>query len=187
MRHPLLCLQAEDQKKAFIILLSLTIVIMLVMNLIGAPLTTTTAPAGIVSFELAFTPSRAEDILSSWNPDSQLRAAFIQGLDFLFPLVYSAALGLGCILAGRVLLERRKPLATWGRILAWALVVAAACDYLENIALVTELFGKVISPYPQIAGICALLKFSVIIIAIIHILYGLVVRLTTRPVAGNAT
>jgi hypothetical protein len=187
MRHPLLCLQAEDQKKGFIILLSLAILIMVVMNLIGAPLTTTSAPAGIVSFELAFSPSHAQEIISSWSPDSQLRAAFIQGLDFLFPLVYSAALGLGCILAGRVLFERRKPLANWGLILAWALIVAAACDYLENIALVTELFGKVISPYPEIAGFCAVLKFSVIIIAIVHILYGLVVRQTVRSVSGHAT
>ena len=187
MRHPFEQLQSKIMKKYFIILLIVTILIMVIMNIIGSPLTTPSAPYGIVSFEFAFTPARAQEMISSWSTDSQLRAAFIQGLDFLFPLVYSAALGLGCLLAANVLSGRGKPLKGLGVLLAWGLVFAALCDYIENIALVAQLFGRVQSPYPEIAGVCAVIKFSMILIAIVYILYGLVVRIFLKPSPRSAT
>ena len=174
-------------KRNFIILLILTILIMVIMNVIGSPLTTPSAPYGIVSFEFAFTPARAQEMISSWSTDAQLRAAFIQGLDFLFPLVYSAALGLGCLMAANVLSARAKPLKGLGVILAWALVLAAICDYIENIALVVQLFGKIQSPYPEIAGVCAVIKFSMILITIGYILYGLFVRILSKSSPRSAT
>jgi hypothetical protein len=187
MRHPLTLLQPDTQKKGFIILFSLTVLIMVAMNLIGAPLTTASAPSGIVSFELAFSPAQAQEIIDSWSPDAQIRAAFIQGLDFLFPLVYSLALGLGCILVGHGSPKLEKSLVRWGTSLAWWLVLAAACDYVENIALVNELFGNVVSPFPQIAGICALFKFFVIILALIFILFWFFAKLVLRRVENRAT
>jgi len=111
MRHPLENIKPNDQKNCFIALLILTIVVMAIMNIIGSPLTTASAPYGIVSFELAYTPVRAKEIISSWNTDAQLRAAFIQGLDFLFPLLYSSALGLGCLMTARILHSRGKRLS----------------------------------------------------------------------------
>jgi hypothetical protein len=187
MKHPFEHLPQAIQKKYFIILLILTILIMVIMNIIGSPLTTPSAPNGIVSFEFAFTPARSQEMISSWSTDAQLRAAFIQGLDFLFPLVYSAALGLGCLLAVSVLCARGKPLQGSGILLAWGLLLAAAFDYIENIALVAQLFGKVQSPYPEIAGVCALIKFSVILIAIGYILYGLLARILSNPSPKPAT
>jgi len=187
MRHPFEHLQSKILKKYFLILFILTILIMVIMNMVGSPLTTPSAPYGIVSFELAFSPARAQEMISSWSTDAQLRAAFIQGLDFLFPLVYSAALGLGCLLAANVLSARDKPFKGLGVILAWALVLAALCDYFENIALVVQLFGKVQSPYPEIAGVCAVIKFSLILGAIGYILYGLLVRTFSRSTLRSAT
>ncbi|OGN98706.1 MAG: hypothetical protein A2Z71_06550 [Chloroflexi bacterium RBG_13_50_21] len=159
----------------------MTILIMVITNIIGQCLTTPSAPFGIISFEFAFSPERAQEILNSWNPDAQLRAAFIQGLDFLFPLVYSVALGMGCILTASVLRSRRKLLWGLGVILAWGLALAALCDYIENIALVFLLFDRVQSPFPEIAGVCAVIKFTLIIIAAIYILYSLVIRIMSRP------
>jgi len=187
MRHPFEQLRSKIMKRNFIILLILTILIMVIMNVIGSPLTTPSAPYGIVSFEFAFTPARAQEMISSWSTDAQLRAAFIQGLDFLFPLVYSAALGLGCLMAANVLSARAKPLKGLGVILAWALVLAAICDYIENIALVVQLFGKIQSPYPEIAGVCAVIKFSMILITIGYILYGLFVRILSKSSPRSAT
>ena len=157
------------------------------MNVIGASLTTPGAPSGIISFEFAFTPARAQQIIDSWNTDSQLRAAFIQGLDFLFPLVYSIALGFGCLMAANVLSTRGKPLNNAGVALAWGLMVAAICDYIENVALVALLFGRIQSPFPEIAGICAVIKFTLIISAIGYILYGLVVRIFSIAATRSAT
>ncbi len=187
MRHPFENIKPNVQKNCFITLLILTIVVMAIMNIIGSPLTTVSAPSGIVSFELAFTQARAQEIISSWNSDAQLRAAFIQGLDFLFPLIYSSALGLGCLITARILLLRGKPLQSIGSLLAWGLLLAAACDYLENIALVAELFGWIETPFPQIAAICAVIKFSMIFLAIGYILYGLVIRIFTKEIKQNTT
>ena len=187
MRHPFEHLPQENQKKYFIVLLILTILLMVIMNIIGSPLTTTSAPYGIVSFEFAFSPAQAQEMISSWSTDAQLRAAFIQGLDFLFPLVYSAALGLGCLMTINVLSTRGKPLKGIGIFLAWGLLLAAFCDYIENIALVAQLFGKVQSPYPEIAGICAVIKFSLILLAIVYILYGLLARILSKPSPRSAT
>lgn len=160
MSHPLERLKPTLQKRLFIPLLILTILMMVIMNIIGSPLNTPIAPSGIVSFELAFSPTQAQQIILSWDAPAQLRAAFLQGLDFLFPLVYSVALGLGCILTSSVLAVRGKPFSKIGAPLAWGLWIAALCDYLENIALVVLLFGRVASPYPEIAGLCAVIKFT---------------------------
>jgi hypothetical protein len=187
MNHPFEQLKPTLQKWLFILLLILTILIMVVMNIIGSPLNTPEAPSGIVSFELAFSPARAQQMLSSWGSAAQLRAAFIQGLDFLFPLVYSTALGIGCILAAGVLRSRGRPLARLGAPLAWGLWLAAACDYIENIALVILLFGRVVSPIPEIAGVCAVIKFTLILVGIVYILYGLVMRLLPERSAQAAT
>jgi hypothetical protein len=187
MSHPFEHIKPAIQGKYFIFLLIMTILIMVIMNVIGSPLITPSAPSGIVSFELAFSPSHAQKIISSWSPDSQLRAAFIQGLDFLFPLVYSAALGLGCLMTANLLNTWGKPLTGLGVPLAWGLVVAAMFDYIENIALVAILFGKVQSPFPEIAGICAVIKFTIIIISICYLLYGLVIRMFSSAARRSAT
>ena len=187
MSHPFESLKPAFQKKSFIILLIATILIMVIMNVIGSPLTTHSAPSGIVSFEFTFSPERDQQIISSWSPDAQLRAAFIQGLDFLFPLVYSAALGLGCILTADVLRTRGRKLSRLGAPLAWGLGLAAICDYFENIALVIMLFGRVQPPFPEIAGVCAAIKFSMIFIAISYILYGLVIRMLSSSSKRSAT
>jgi hypothetical protein len=187
MKHPFEKIKPNDQKNCFIILLIVTILVMAIMNIIGSPLTTANAPSGIISFELAVTPARAQEIISSWNTDAQLRAAFIQGLDFLFPLIYSSALGLGCLITARILSSRGKPGQSIGRLLAWGLLLAAACDYLENIALVAELFGWIKTPFPQIAAMCAVIKFSMILLSIGYILFGLVIRIFTREIKQYTT
>ena len=187
MRHPLESMNPKSQKNLFIILLSLTILIMLVMNIIGAPLTTASAPAGIVSFELAFSPGNARQMLSSWDQEALLKASFIQGLDFLFPLVYSTSLGLGCLLAARSLCDKGKPLPGLGRITAWGLVLGALFDYIENIALLAVLFGSPRSPFPEIAGVCALIKFTIIFFTIAYMIYGLIMKLLVKTLTKPAT
>jgi hypothetical protein len=88
---------------------------------------------------------------------------------------------MGCILTAGVLRSRRKLLWGLGVILAWGLALAALCDYIENITLVFLLFDRVQSPFPEIAGVCVVIKFTLIIIAAIYILYGLASRILSRP------
>jgi len=187
MSHPFEKLHPVNQRKLFIFLLILTILIMLIMNMVGMTLYTAEAPSGIISFELAYSPGRTQEIINSWSSAAQLRAAFIQGLDFLFPLVYSVMFGLGSIMAAGVFRIRGNPFARWGVTLAWGLGLAALCDYIENIALITLLFGRVVPPYPEIAGVCAVIKFTVILIGSIYMLFGLVMRILPQRSTKAAT
>ncbi len=187
MSHPFERLKPASHRAIFIPLLTLTILIFLAMNAIGVPLNNPVAPSGIVSFEFAFTSTRALQILNSWSDAVQLRAAFIQGLDFLFPLVYSATIGLGCILTANVLRAVKQPLAWFGAPLAWGLWLAAVCDYIENISLVFLLFGRVASPLPEIAGACAAIKFSLILIGMVYALYGMVIWMLPFKQLQSAT
>ena len=124
MNHPLQSLSPAQRRTAFWILLPATIVLIVIMNGIGAPLITPAAPYGIISFEFAGTLENAQAILQSWDADAQLHAAFSLGLDYLFMLAYSTAIGLACILAGSVLHSKGLPLAGMAAWLAWAMWLA---------------------------------------------------------------
>jgi hypothetical protein len=177
LSHPFEYLQPERRRGIFLILLAGTVLLMLMMNWIGVPLNTEAAPYGIVSFEFARTEEKAQDILASWGSEGQIRAAFIQGLDFLFPLVYASAISLGCIMTGEVLQARKWPMTGVSVLLAWGIWLAAGLDYIENLGLTAILLGVEGSIWAPMAALCALIKFGLIFLGLAYMLYGMVVRL----------
>ena len=176
MTHPLERIKPERRKHYFYPLLALTLLLLLSMNFIGLPLNTAAAPQGIISFEFAATPERAQEMLDSWSPEARVRAGFIQGLDFLFPLAYSTTVGLGCVMAAGVIARRGQAASRLGVPLAWGLWAAAALDYVENIGLVVLLFGPVQSPWPQLAAVCAGIKFALLAAGLGYAFYGLAMK-----------
>ena len=161
-------------------LLGLTIVLMIVFGITGAPLTTTAAPYGVISFELAGSVENTHLILNSWDANTQLRAAFGLGLDFMFMLAYASTIAFGCGMAAQVLNRSGWPLASWSDLISWAAILAAVMDVIENIALTKVIFGSLVFPWPEIARWCAIFKFSLIFIGIVYVLYGGVVALVER-------
>jgi hypothetical protein len=127
---------------SFPILLMLTALMLVTINIVGAALVTPEAPWGIVSFELARTPQNAQNILGSWDARSQVRAGFIQGLDFF---ICSPELFIWAVCRpGRC----QRP---DGRFRNWPasgsrMILAAVCDIVENVALVRMLFLSAIAP-----------------------------------------
>ena len=180
MTHPFDRLTPSQRKGLFWSSLAATILLMLVMNLVGAPLVTDPAPYGIVSFELAGNPAQAGAILDSWNQEDRLHAAFSLGLDYLFMVVYSTSIGLACLWTRDVLHKRGWPLARFGAPLAWGQWAAASLDALENVALTVVLLASLGSPWPELAKWCALIKFLLIFLGLIYAFYGLIVFLITR-------
>lgn len=180
MQHPLESIASERRKKYFWPLLAATLVVMALMNAVGAPLVTSSAPYGIVSYELAGSVSAAEAILASWDQDARLGAAFSLGFDYLFMLVYSTTIALACVWAADVVRGRGWPLASLGRPLAWGQWLAACLDALENLALAVILFGSPVSPWPGIARWSAVLKFALIFLGMMYAFYGLTVSLLRR-------
>lgn len=140
-----------------------------VFQVIGAPLTTGAAPAGILSFEFAGTLANAQAMIASWGPQAQLNAALSLGLDFLYPPVYAAAISLSLLAAAPHLPKRWRKLAGWLAGLVW---LAAALDYVENLALIQLLFGSTWAVWPPLAWTCAALKFAILLPGIFLALVG---------------
>ena len=188
MNHPFSSIPTSRRGKLLLPLVLFTLAMSVVMQVVGAPLKTGDAPSGIVSFELAGNVQETARVLASWDEDAHLRAAFIQGLDFLYLFVYSFTIGLGCIWASGVLKMRQWPLASLGVPLAWGLWLAAFLDAIENVALVIILFGMLASPWPEIARWCALLKFALIGLGILYVVYGILAGLImSSPKKDSAT
>jgi hypothetical protein len=179
MQHPLESLHSHMLDRMIWPLVVFSLLLLLILNLVGLPLTTRAAPYGIVSFELARDEDQASAILASWDQAARLRAAFLLGLDFLFIPLYTAALTLTCLWAARFR-RRRRRFPSWlvligipGIPLAWAQLGAGMLDTVENIALVRMLFGMLSSPWPQIASVCAFTKFILIVAGILYSLTAL--------------
>jgi hypothetical protein len=180
MHHPFKNIQPQRLKLYFWPLLGVTLGIMILMNIIGAPLITRQAPSGIISYELAGSVSKAAAILDSWDQNARLHAAFSLGFDYLFMLAYSSTIAMACVWAGGILQRRKWPLAGAAQPLAWAQWLAAMMDGIENLGLILMLFGPVASPWPEISRWCAILKFSFIFLGMIFAFYGLAVSLLPR-------
>ncbi|MEW5873316.1 MAG: hypothetical protein AB1894_28915 [Chloroflexota bacterium] len=170
----------QQRKRIFWIALVLSLTLMSLLNLVGAPLITEPAPYGIVSFELAGNPSQAQAMLDSWDGRAQLAASFSLGLDYVFMVAYALAISLGCLWAAESLRRQRWPLAWMGAPLAWLQWLAAALDGLENLGLIKILLDAPASPWPEIARWCATIKFGLIFIGLVYAFLGAFVSLVGR-------
>jgi hypothetical protein len=169
MLHPLDHLSPHVSAWVLGTLMLLTILWSMLLSHIGQPLKTVEAPLGIVSFELAFTSTRSETIVRSWdavrwNAKNSLR------LDYAFIPLYSTTLALLCVLAAHSFQRHDwSGLSTLAAVLAWYQWVAGLLDMLENWALLRLLNSKPPFPpsLPWLAGWCAFFKFLLIILALV--------------------
>lgn len=180
MNHPLLAIPQSSRKPLFWALFIFTIVVMYCLNLMGEPLITAPAPYGIVSFELAGSADRAQEILDSWDETAQMHAAFSLGFDYLYMVLYSTTIALACIWGAVLLQNHGWPGAWLGLILAWGQWLAATFDGIENLALSLILFGGPAAPWPQVAQIAAMIKFGLIFFGLIFSFFSLIVRFWKR-------
>jgi hypothetical protein len=157
---------------SFLPLFISTLLVMVVLNLVGAPLTTSIAPAGIVSYELAGSVEKTTAIINSWDLYAQLHAAFSLGLDFLFILLYVLTIIFACSWAGERISVAYWPMARSAKIVGAGVLVAGISDIVENANLIKLLFGPISAPYPQIAAICAVIKFLLVGIGLLYTIYG---------------
>ena len=189
MKHPLEKIPTTSRKPLFWAFLAGTLILFAVFRVLDAPLRTSAAPSGIVSFELAGTPSQAQAIIDSWHEMAFLLssvegepvpgfvsraysfAAFGLGIDYLFMPVYATALALGILLAvGR---HKKGWFGTMGAWLGWGAFSAALFDAVENYALARMLLmNQVWSPYPEIAAFSASVKFLLLLLGLFYALIG---------------
>lgn len=172
MSHPLAAIPPGKRARVFIPLLIATLIITVLFRFIGP------AHPTIVDFELAGSVPQAQAIIDAWNETDRIRAGFSLGFDYLYMPIYSTTIALACVMAAGVL--QKKLWLGGGLLLAWGLWIAALCDATENLALFTVLLGNNVAPYPQIAQICATLKFGLIVLGLLYVAVGVVLRLIQK-------
>ncbi len=146
---------------ALAVLSALALALSVWLAVLGAPLHTDVAPTGIVAFELARTAAGAGAILDSWDAPAREAAMLVQGVDFLYLLVYPAAFSIGAVWLGRRLGGRWQRLALP---LAWAMWLAAPLDAVENLALIEQIQSGPSEAAAWLAWACAIPKFALVIV-----------------------
>ncbi len=175
MNHRLSLIYHRNGKAVFLGLLAWTLVLFAVFQVLNAPLVTLAAPAGIVSHQFAWSVEKAQAILASWAGRPSLSAAFSLGLDYLFIPSYALTVALGALLAAGRHSSSLRRLGIWA---VYAVCAAAIFDALENVGLARQLLtGLVSAPMTFLTGLCASLKFTLLILAV---LYGVVCGLIPR-------
>lgn len=174
LHHPFEWLSESGQKRAFVPLVVLTLAVMASLQVLGGPLKTESAPAGIVSFEFAGEISKAQSMVESWGEGGQVHAGLNLGLDYLFIVSYASAIGLGCVLVSRGALKRVPWLGWLGITLSWGQWLAALLDAVENYALVQVLLGSASEWWPVVAQWCAAPKFLLVGLGLVYLLLGAV-------------
>jgi hypothetical protein len=91
------------------------------------------------------------------------------GIDFLFPIAYATFLAI-LIHKLNFALWFKKSFFKVGNLLIWCLFLAAAFDYVENIALINLVLGDMKQFWVSISFYFALSKFCVIFASFVYIL-----------------
>ena len=171
-RHPFEWLTKSNQKRAFFLLLIITLAVMAALRCYDTHLKTNAAPNGIVSYEFARTLPVAQSMIESWGEQGKIYAGLSLGLDYLFFIAYAGTIGLGCVLTGQKLSEKFVFANVIGAILAWGLIIAGLLDAVENYALIKILLGSLQEFWLTIAWFCAAPKFALVGFGLIYLLFG---------------
>lgn len=140
------------------------------------------AGVGIIEFELARTSEQASDYYGMLGEDGRDAARESLYLDFPYLIAYAlffAALVL--VVAARAGERGMAGLAGLGRPLTLGAFAAAACDTIENVALLRVLAGHTDQPWPGIAFTFASVKFLLLAAVALYALVGFLLTLRRRP------
>jgi hypothetical protein len=175
---------AARRKRALILLGIATLAFTVILELID-PSNVSHGPT-ILDFEFAGSRSRAAQIKAEWSAQGRSAAHLSLVLDYGYMLSY----GLFFALAGFAVRDTARARG-WRRLAALGVVVpffalaAATFDASENVALLLTLDGNGGNVAPPFAAVCSAIKFTLIGIAIVYAVCGVVLRLRARPVGAD--
>lgn len=158
--HPVLWIAPEHRSRFFQVIAFATVGVAAVLGMMGQVLHTPHAPLGVLSFELAFTADALRSMFAEWMLLLATSVGFQLGFDFLLIPLYALSLS-------AALLYSRKEPAPWIHILAWLLLVAGACDAVENVCLYRCLVAGPTDAMALAAGLFASTKFIILAVALI--------------------
>jgi hypothetical protein len=171
---------STNRKRALVVLGAATVGFTIALYLLD-PHTRGTGGPEIMGFEFAGSRSRAAQIMAEWGAEGRRLARLGLLLDYGYMLSY----GLFFALAGFAIRDTARARG-WRRMARVGIVVpyfalAAACfDASENAALLLTLGGHGSSFAPPLATVCSSIKWTLIGIAILYVVAGLVLLLRSR-------
>lgn len=140
---------------------SLSVILLLQLRSIDAPLRLATTPFGIVSYEFAFTAARAAVMIGAWRDAGVLDSALVSlGVDIAFLLVYP------WFFRSSAQLLARKVDTGFERVGAQLAALVLFCtplDLIENLALWRMIVTGPSNMLAATAGIAASLKFVLVV------------------------
>jgi hypothetical protein len=128
---------------------------------------------GIIELEFTERSDLAEAKYEDLGSDGRSAARTSLLIDYPYLVAYGLFLSGACVaVADRARRAGRSRLAALGPPLAWGALAAAACDAVENAALLLILDGHTGQPWPAIAFGFATVKFILAVTASLYALCG---------------
>lgn len=168
-----------NSKKILLALGLLLIFCIIAMGIFDVPLKNEVCKQGIVSFELAKEVSVSTAIINSWDVKAKISAGLSLGFDFLFLLVYTSFIAL-LIYRINTKLWKGKAFYKIGKIIIIATFFAGFFDVIENISLIRLLQGNLAQSWSSIAYYFAILKFGLLVLSILYLIFNWVFLLFRR-------
>ena len=146
-----------------------------------------TGGPGIIPFEFAGTPERANRIIVRWGVDGRRFARRSLLMDYPYLANYSALHALACTTAADSLRDRgHQKRAALGPAVAWGQLAAGGFDMIENAALLAVLAGHHRIP-ARIAQASATVKFALLIAGWSYLLSAMAAPDRDPTPAGHTT
>ena len=128
----------------------------------------------IVAFELAKTPEAATTLIKEWQEKDLIgNAKKSIYLDFIFLVLYSVSIGLGCSVLSK--LTESTFLIQAGFVLSRIIALAGLCDVIENLAMLKSISGDLTAWSTAVAFWFASVKFLVVVCCLLFVVSCLVI------------
>lgn len=119
-------------------------------------------------FAFEMNSGEAAQMFESWNDDTKEKMRTALVWDYLFIFIYPATFATACFIAARFLDGKGIIPFKYGLIVIFLQLAAALLDALENFSLLKILNDATNKILPQIAKLCAVMKFSFIAVGLIY-------------------
>ncbi|MHA1758668.1 MAG: hypothetical protein ACTSVV_18025 [Promethearchaeota archaeon] len=168
-------LEEKPKNKILIICAILSLVAFLIINSIMSPIESSLKGStgyGVLEFELAWNADTIRTIFNAWGTEGMEKELFVTYIDFLYIIAYSILIfSLNLLITRQI----KGKLKEFGLIISIFPFIAGIFDIIENINLILMLTNEAFIDMgsPLIASLCASIKFTLLIVAIIYFFIAL--------------
>jgi len=165
------------QKYYYYLIILVTLLVMFTIAGVDTYLKNEVATQGILSFELAQTPERSQQIIQSWDEKAKVYAAFSLGIDYLFLVFYTLFFIISTykISKNNIQIVQKTAFAV-----SLLFLLAGIFDALENYYLFQILVGNAQNDLPEKAALFAHLKFAFLGVGVVYLLLALLSLLLSK-------